>query len=331
MRIENLMELAQHATDGSETDLLPVVEKEIVHYHILRSLSEERILQELSFQGGTCLRLCYGSPRYSEDLDFAAGAKFLSLDLDGLARRLAIRLEEVFGDRVRVKAPKEHKGFDSVAIARWTVIVRTAPQRDDLPSQRVKVEIASTIPYTRELRMVAQNYDCLPANMGGWFVACQSEREILADKLVSFASTEGYFRRRDLWDIPFLLSRVPVDDEVAGLVLRKHEDYGCRFPLRDLMERAKARAESVIEDGSFALEMRRFLSRSFYDNQLADGGRHCAREALRAYGRVVQLLSDPTAAKNPSLAETLERSCRTPDERFRGRPLGYRDDPSNCR
>lgn len=325
MRIESLSALARRMAGEGDESLLPVIEKEVVHYHILHCMSQERALQDLSFQGGTCLRLCYGSRRFSEDLDFAAGQKFFDLDLEDLSERLAHRLGSVFGDSVRVKAPKTRRDFDSVAVARWTVVVRTAPRRDDLPSQRVKVEIASATPYTRVLRSIGQNYDGLPANWGGWLVACQSEKEILADKLVSFANTDGRCRRRDLWDIPFLLSRTQVDDEVAELVHRKHGDYGCSLPLRDLMERAKARAVSVVEDGSFALEMRRFLPRSVCDNLLSDGGWHCVRETLGAYEQVEQCLTDPPAPENPSLAETLERSCRTSDERFRGRAIGRPD------
>ena len=37
----------------------PAVEKEILHQDILRTLSKEGFLQELTFFGGTCLRTCY--------------------------------------------------------------------------------------------------------------------------------------------------------------------------------------------------------------------------------------------------------------------------------
>jgi predicted nucleotidyltransferase component of viral defense system len=51
----------------------PVIEKELLHYDILFSLDKEGLLDILTFQGGTSLRLCYGAPRFSEDLDFAGG------------------------------------------------------------------------------------------------------------------------------------------------------------------------------------------------------------------------------------------------------------------
>ena len=58
-------------------NLLPVVEKELLHYRILDAMMREGFFSSLVFQGGTSLRLCHGSPRYSEDLDFAGGTSFV--------------------------------------------------------------------------------------------------------------------------------------------------------------------------------------------------------------------------------------------------------------
>lgn len=292
MKIENLSALAQRVVGSDDQSLQPVVEKEIVHYQILRALSEERLLGEMSFQGGTCLRLCYGSPRYSEDLDFAAGSKLLDLDLDGFSRRLSARLEDVFGDAVRVKVPKSVKPGDTVGLARWTVVVRTAPRRDDLPSQRVKIEVASVEPRTHVLRRLAHNYDALPASLSGWLIGCESKEEILADKLVSFANTEGRYRRRDLWDIPFLLATTPVAEEVGELVVRKLADYGCAFGVQGLLDRAAERILEVVEDGSLADELRRFLPKGLRDNELADGGERLAAETWQAYEQVSAVLGE---------------------------------------
>ncbi len=51
----------------------PVIRKELLHYDILFCLGRSGMLDNLVFQGGTSLRLCYGSRRYSEDLDFVGG------------------------------------------------------------------------------------------------------------------------------------------------------------------------------------------------------------------------------------------------------------------
>ena len=44
-------------------------------------VSKEGLLDNLTFQGGTSLRLCYGAPRFSEDLDFVGGHDFASQQL----------------------------------------------------------------------------------------------------------------------------------------------------------------------------------------------------------------------------------------------------------
>lgn len=55
-----------------------VVEKELLHYDLLFVLDRGGLLDNLTFQGGTALRLCYGSSRLSEDLDFLGGKDFSS-------------------------------------------------------------------------------------------------------------------------------------------------------------------------------------------------------------------------------------------------------------
>jgi predicted nucleotidyltransferase component of viral defense system len=66
--------LFEQATEGlREPALKTIIEKEIIHHDILRILSEGGFLNRLTFVGGTCLRLIYGSSRYSEDLDFTVG------------------------------------------------------------------------------------------------------------------------------------------------------------------------------------------------------------------------------------------------------------------
>ncbi len=50
----------------AQTALAPlrmVVEKELLHHHILREMAEAGLLQTLTFIGGTCLSACYGSGR----------------------------------------------------------------------------------------------------------------------------------------------------------------------------------------------------------------------------------------------------------------------------
>ena len=56
---------------------LPAIEKELLHFEILAAMQRAGHLQGLVFKGGTCLRLCHGALRFSEDLDFSGGKSFV--------------------------------------------------------------------------------------------------------------------------------------------------------------------------------------------------------------------------------------------------------------
>ena len=75
----NLFDTIVNEALENQPDLSPlriVVEKELLQHDILRILSENGLLTDLTFIGGTCLRTCYGSIRLSEDLDFTGGNNF---------------------------------------------------------------------------------------------------------------------------------------------------------------------------------------------------------------------------------------------------------------
>ncbi|MEO0733514.1 MAG: nucleotidyl transferase AbiEii/AbiGii toxin family protein [Bacteroidota bacterium] len=44
--------------------------REYLQYEILKLLFEGKYAHKYTFLGGTCLRICYGTNRFSEDLDF---------------------------------------------------------------------------------------------------------------------------------------------------------------------------------------------------------------------------------------------------------------------
>ena len=77
VNFQHLVDQAMNSSDRA--GLRPVIEKELLHYDILFALDHAGLLQGLTFQGGTSLRLCYGSSRFSEDLDFAGGVDFTNI------------------------------------------------------------------------------------------------------------------------------------------------------------------------------------------------------------------------------------------------------------
>lgn len=98
--------------------LLPVVEKELLHYRILSAMQDGGFFGPIVFQGGTSLRLCHGSPRYSEDLDFAGGTGFGVDDLRGLGECVRSSLAGMSPDvQVKVREPVRDEGL----VRRWCI------------------------------------------------------------------------------------------------------------------------------------------------------------------------------------------------------------------
>ena len=94
------------------------------------------------------------SPRYSEDLDFAGGTGFGVDDLRGLGECVRSSLAGMSPDvQVKVREPVRDEGL----VRRWRISIRTAAQRRDLPSQSIKLEVASVPahePQTRPVRSI---------------------------------------------------------------------------------------------------------------------------------------------------------------------------------
>ncbi len=74
--MQNLTKLIRDARAGNTTDqqLLNII-REYLQVLILKAIYQSKYGKELSFVGGTCLRICHNLRRYSEDLDFSLDRK----------------------------------------------------------------------------------------------------------------------------------------------------------------------------------------------------------------------------------------------------------------
>ncbi|MDF4078952.1 nucleotidyl transferase AbiEii/AbiGii toxin family protein [Bifidobacterium longum] len=194
-------------------------------------------------------------PRYSEDLDFAGGTGFGVDDLRGLGECVRSSLAGMSPDvQVKVREPVRDEGL----VRRWRISIRTAAQRRDLPSQSIKLEVASVPAHEPQTRPVRVNYPSVSAIAGDIILAVESPTEILADKLLSFACS-SHIRRRDLWDMCWLSSRADVDASRAfRMATLKAGEYG---EVGEWEARAGRLREipSVLSSDAFLDEMRRFL------------------------------------------------------------------------
>jgi predicted nucleotidyltransferase component of viral defense system len=250
---------------GRET-IRPVVEKELLHYDILFALDREGLLSDLVFQGGTSLRLCHGSSRYSEDLDFVGGPDFTNDKLLKIADCLEAYLGGRYGLDVSVKSPRDMGGapaHQGIAVDRWQVSVVTSPGRPDLPRQRIKFEVANIPAYDPEVHPLQRNYEFLPSGYEDILLRVESKSEILADKLLAFPVTlNSHVRHRDIWDMQWLRQgNTPIRPE---LIAAKIEDYDVP-DYQDCLDQAIERAPEIVKAPAFRAEMTRFLPKDRVD------------------------------------------------------------------
>lgn len=233
--------------------LRPVVEKELLHHEILRIMNAAGLLGELVLIGGTCLRLCHGSPRLSEDLDFATG---LSPDavrshLTALDSTLVQKLVEKFDLPVTVEAPVR----SDEQVHTWRVRITTRPGRRDLPLQRVNIDV-QTIPAFASEPSVLRNPYGIELGTMGLIIAAERLGEILADKVVAVALRPNRVKNRDLWDISWLEQKgIGLETK---LVTAKLAARGVE--VESFRERYSERcAQLAAGHDAFVFEMRRFL------------------------------------------------------------------------
>ena len=261
-----LVNLAMQTTNVSH--MRAVIEKELLHYDILFALERGGFLDKLVFQGGTSLRLCYGGNRFSEDLDFAGGKEFNSFMLKDIKACIEKYIGERYGLEVTVKEPKELKKdpkYSELKIDKWQVAVVTAPQRKDLPKQKIKLEVANIPAYTKQPLPLNVNYDFLPDGYSDTLILAESLDEVMADKIISLPATTKYVRHRDIWDLAWLQQQgAQLDIE---LVKNKVADYQLE-QYQSMLSHLIDRLPELIASPEFIGEMKRFLDTEVFDRTL---------------------------------------------------------------
>lgn len=247
----------------------PVVEKELLHYDILYALSSAGLLKNITFQGGTSLRLCYSSNRFSEDLDFAGGRNFCSEQLFEIKACIEKYVGDRYGLEVVVKEPKVLKkepDYADIKVDKWQISVTTNPGKSTLPKQRIKIEIANIPAYTQNLRMLTKNYDQLPSGYSDLIIRVEELTEIMADKLVSFPAAARNIRYRDMWDLVWLYQQGAKPD--AELVMKKITDYKLNDEFEGWLQARIESLPSLVAGDRFKGEMKRFLPVSVVERTL---------------------------------------------------------------
>jgi predicted nucleotidyltransferase component of viral defense system len=241
-------------TQPKLSSLRVVVEKELLHHDILRILSHNNLLADLTFIGGTSLRTCYGGARLSEDLDFTGGYNFNKASLSKMAYILIENLNDKYGLPVNVSEPMR----DSTNVDTWKIKIETRPLHNHLPAQRINIDVCALPSYEKQPMMLLNHYE-VDMGTNGLIIQVQSLEEIYADKLVAFALRLNRIKYRDLWDILWLHQKGLKPR--FELIPKKLQDRN--YKLDNFLDLFNEREQSLIQNkellAEFKQEMRRFL------------------------------------------------------------------------
>ncbi len=266
MDLRALVDLAM--ATGGKKHMRPAIEKELLHYDILFALDKYGLLDELTFQGGTSLRLCYGAPRFSEDLDFVGGKSFATTKLLEMKSCLENYIGKRYGLETLVKEPEDlarEPEFREIKVDKWQISVITSPDQRYAPKQKIRIEVANIPAYTREPLPLQLNYDFLPDGYNDTLVMTETLNEIMADKLISLINCKAYIRYRDIWDLRWLRQHGASPEQ--DLINAKITDYKVMAFLEKL-EDTLSHLPDIIHGKEFQEQMSRFLPQEVQERTL---------------------------------------------------------------
>ena len=211
------------------------VMREYLQLIFLSWLYREKKADYIFFKGGTSLRLIFGSPRFSEDLDFSTlyPEKAIRLIIAGLEISIKSELSGI----------KIVHLYSGVNTSRFRLIFRQAefkyPFVIRLDFNRVKrTEKIIASPVVTRFPV-----SLLPV------INHLSAKEILAEKICAlFMRTKG----RDVFDVWYLLEKEIALDN--NLIKQKINEYGAGFSGQDIIKKIQNYPEKELE-----LDLKQFL------------------------------------------------------------------------
>ena len=253
------------------------VEKEILQMEILRAMEQAGILRRLVFKGGTCLRLCRGGERLSEDLDFSGGPHFDPETMDNLEKTVAAHLRWHYGLESTVRRMRKLTG--DRAVHRWWARIVTRPSATGSPSnigvQRIKIAVDSEgLPEGTSVVRARFPHRTVLMPSAEVPLRCVPVSRTMADKLVALPTSimERRNRRfRDIWDIHSFMPPLARDRRE---IIDAARDRGARMKgpheFETILTSATEKLPAIIASSAFRNTLRRFLPMDVASRTLDD-------------------------------------------------------------
>src|SRR3989344_1347759 len=177
--------------------------REYLQVKFLDEFYKVRILKNTYFKGGTCLRLIFGSSRFSEDLDFTTyeSKEKIKKILGKAVKKLSVEFPNISLKELRTLQGFSFKIYLTTEISAQPLTVRLDFSKRESVIEPMVSPIETSHPI---LSTVVVDH--------------LSEREILSEKIRAITKRE---KGRDLFDLWFLLSKgVNLDEKFIGKKLK---------------------------------------------------------------------------------------------------------------
>ena len=276
------------AGDPALADIAPSVENELLAMATLDTLHAHRLLpDEAVFIGGTALRLCYGSPRFSDDLDFHTppDVHFENINAEVLARELGATI----GAEIAVNWPMSESTSTLVRLSA-ALPERTRDRRR--PRTRIDMARKRQVDAHDTIVLFKMAGGAVPG-LGDLAEPCarlvSSREEIFVDKHLALVGRSRRVKNRDLFDIMWLHQQgVEFQPDMLAAKLPK-------AARGEFAEALRARADAgrrAIGEGLYNAELERYLpagSRWLFDSrqrrEMASGFATLVRDNAKKAGR----------------------------------------------
>ena len=247
------------------------------------------------FHGGTSLNMSWGSPRYSEDLDFLL-SKEKAVDLDDVITKVLVRM--------RASMLLSHPGLDlelrnkskAGSNLKHFQIVASHPQYLEKAMVKVefwKVDAEYLKDYASEFVFPTRHGDFVTRSSSP--LAAATLESAYADKLTAFA-TRPYLKWRDIFDLWWIDQQVVISQEslarkflhnVSGYTTINEESPGRAlrsFLARETIEHVIAKAET---------DLQRWLPGPVWTSLWPQGVEQMTRTAFRVIQNMADYLDPP--------------------------------------
>ncbi len=184
------------------------LEKEYLQYIFLNAISKYG--DSIVFKGGTCLRICYGLERASEDLDFSCS--FNVSKLKEIVKN-CLKSFELLGINYFDLIEKEFEGN-----IRFEIRFKGPLFNGNLNSaNNLKIDFNKNKFFFKNAKVIKQEF----SDVSTFVLIALEEKEILAEKIRAIANRK---QARDLYDLWILLGKkVEVDKDLIKKKLKEEK------------------------------------------------------------------------------------------------------------